>query len=538
MSPPKIVDRLREASDRRAGGESRDEAPVDRDSNHAEPFVERAADWASRLRYADVPPRIREALRALVTSSVGAAAWTLTQPIGEQIVETTHTRAADGTTAVGRVVGDDPPVSFPDGPLPPGAAAYGYAALAAALRFDSRVLGGSVGPSAVFVPLAYAEAADAPGRRTAAGIAAATEVAARLGSAATPGPKRPDPSVVHAAAGAVGCAVVEDADRETTADALAVALGDPTQHLPSASGAPGSCFRASVPLSVGTAAVDAARAGTGGSRTVVEDDLLDSVGSFRIPAFLGGFGDRWHAETVSVKDDPGEASVLPVVEAAKAARGRLPTGRTAVRRVEVEASALTAVADERARSRGGPRRSTVAEVVSTVLRTGEYGPQTAGDTELLDRIAVSIDHSETAATLSAPLPVGELLDCLGVRSLQYVAGFGPTVALRSVPALAGRFRRPRGAAPPESFEDATTRLGARVTVVTEGGRRLVGETDRPSGFAGCPAVERRAVARRKLREGLEALGVDRTTARECVGAAWRFDDETDVLGVLGDRAER
>ena len=175
-------------------------------------FLDRAAAWATELTCEEIPPPVRRAAKAQFTSTIGAAVWTRSHPLGGSVVETVAERDGSGATLVG---GER---------LSPANAARGNAALSMALDFDDTVLGGHTGHSSVFVPLAYAESAGAAGRRVLVAQVAANEVAARLASAAAVGPFRGQQTAyIHAVGAAVARAVVEGDDAGTLAHALGTA---------------------------------------------------------------------------------------------------------------------------------------------------------------------------------------------------------------------------------------------------------------------------------------------------------------------------
>jgi len=180
-----------------------------------EPFPERAAEWATGLTYRDIPRPVRRAGRAQLTGCVGAALWTRTHPLGEKIRGSVPDRAGEATFLGGRHVD-------------PATAAAGNAALASALGFEGSILGGKTGASAVFVPLAYAEAAKLGGTELLVAQIAANEIAGRLGASVPTGPfSGANAAWIHAVSAAVGRSVIEGDDPGTLADAIASALARP-----------------------------------------------------------------------------------------------------------------------------------------------------------------------------------------------------------------------------------------------------------------------------------------------------------------------
>jgi 2-methylcitrate dehydratase PrpD len=492
-------------------------------------FLARAARWATGLTYGDIPAAVRAAALAQRASTLGAAVWTTTHPVGANLVEATT-----------RGYGEGPATLLGAGGLTPTGAAYGNAALSMALDFDDTVLGGHTGHSAVFAALAYAQAAGVPQERALVAQVAANEIAARVGSAAAIGPFRGQQApFVHAICGAVARAVVAGDDADTLGDALGIALAQPDRPLdgPFFAG-DGKHWLASEPLRTGLAAVDAARSGGRGYAAAVEgtDGFLDAFATVSLPAFLEGFGERWHTRAVTVKAVPGCAYVTAPVEAALEIATTADIDPAEVRSVQVEGSLFATEVDDRAEPHLARTDSplpalsfTVAYNVAVALADGEHtpaqlGPDRVGD-ETVWRLAdrVSLAHAErfTMAALESTVPVGAMLRRVGPAVLPYaVRTVGLTTTLANLPTLA-RFARKRPL--PSDFADADKRMGARVTVTTDSGA-YAATVEHPTGFAGHPLSEIRGVARRKYRDALVAAGVTPGTAAEVVG------DWTSVTG--------
>jgi hypothetical protein len=119
-----------------------------------------------------------------------------------------------------------------------------------------------------------------------------------------------------------------------------------------------------------------------------------------------------------------------------------------------------------------------------------------------------------------------MLRPVGVPVVGYAAktvGIGAT--LRHLPTLL-RFARKRPL--PTDLSEADKRMGARVEVTTTDGRTVEATIEHPSGFAGKPIEEIRAVARNKCRSGLEAAGVSQSVATERVDELFEIDDAATV----------
>jgi len=501
-----------------------------------EPFLDRAAGWATELSYGDIPRSVRRAARAQLTSGVGAALRTGTHPIGDRIRGAIESSGGEATVLGG-------------GRAAPATAAVSNGVLGSALGFDASVLGGRTDASCVFVPLAYAEVTGADGEELLVAQVAANEITARLGAAVTTGPfASPDAAWIHAAGAAAGRAVIEDDAPETLADALATALSEPPRPVERpALGADAGVWRPGAPIQTGLAAVASARSGIEGRTDLIEADEGLLSGVCRRPAwgYLSGFGERWHTAALSVRPVPGNTYVAAAAEAALEARGRFDRGRTTIRGVEVYGPhalcAMDAVAD---RYLDGDRAPIAAAVRSARRATAEalvhgaIAPQrigSRGGRGAIPRIAarVDIDHEPalTVAALRSSVPEGVAFDGMGRAVAPGVArAVGARATLRHPQTVFGTGRRLADVPDSSGIE---RRIGARVVVRTADGRTVEGSLDRPSGVAGAPPAEIRAVARRKCRESLEALGVSESVARTRTGRLSRIDEEPEVrLGWL------
>lgn len=496
----------------------------------SKPFLERAAHWAGQLTYREIPGPVRESAKTQLASTVAAALWTRTHPLG------------GGIRAAVKAGEDGSSTCLCGGRTAPERAAYGNAALASALEFDGTVLGGPTGRSSVFVPLAYAEAIDASGRRLLVAQVAANEIASRLGAATATGPiDEAHAAHLHAVGAAVGRGVVEDAGASVLADALGTALSQPPRPIErSIFGSEAGVWSASEAIRSGVAAIDSARNGIAGRRDLIEgqNGFLSAVVSHPSPAYLSGLGDRWHTRTLSVKQFPGSVFVAAPTEAALEARGRFDRGRTAVSRIDVyvpHAAIATAARTEafangtdRQRS-AGPR--SMSHAVAAALVDGEPRPaepttRTVDVESIAERVSVHHDRGLSVEAARSAGQSGVTLGGVGrLAPLRAARTLGPRAALRHLPAvlLSGRAR-----SPPGTLTKAERRFGARVVVTTADGRTVEATIERPSGFAGAPATERQAIARGKCRDGLCALGADRPTARNHTETLFSIDGSTVV----------
>lgn len=496
-----------------------------------EPFLDRAARWAVDFDYRDIPGPIRRAGNVQRTDVVGAALWTRTHSIGDQIRTSSDAPLKGDATRIG------------GGSSTPKTAAAENAALATALECSGSILGGSTGPSTVFVPIAYAEAHGLGARQALTAQIAANEIAGRLGATTTTGPfSGPNAGWIHATGAAVGRALLEGDDPETLADALFDALARSCR--PIGKSTPALDDRDSVAsdsIGVGLDAVERARAGISGRRDLIEgeDGLLASLTNRPATAYLSGLGDRWHTAALSVSAVPGPIEIAAAVEAALEPRGRFDRGRTSVDRVDVYGSSsmlrLDANAEPSIEGRGlslDSRLRSVRRAVATALVVGDYTPREINaapgtDVERIDaRVRLRHDPELTIAGLQSHVPEGVDFTNTGRAVTVHTARtVGLAGTLRHLPTVIGTNRRLVTPAEPSVID---RRIGARVVVLTTDGREIEATVDRPQGAAGGPPAERRAIARSKCRRGLQACGWSEPDARTRTDRLLSLDERSKV----------
>lgn len=502
------------------------------------PFLRRAAAWASDLTYREIPKPVRRAAKAQLTSTVGAAVWTRSHPIGVRIIDATETAysGGDATFLGGRT-------------LSPEGAACGNATLSSALSFADSVFGVPTSHSSVFVPLAYAESEGVDGRRVVVAHVAANEVAARLGAAVALGSEEPTPAV-HAVAAAVGRGVIEGVEPETLTDGLGIALQQPPRPLtPALVGSNGTVTRANESIRTGIAALDAARGGLSGRPDLVEADygLLSELTSCPIPAFLDDLGERWFTRALAVKPVPVDEHVIGAVEAVLEVRGRFDYGRTAIGRIDVYGSQFLSRSETLAAENVSLADSPVGAVsrsvslnVAVALADGRLTPEgTASRVDtpeiraLADRVELHHDPEMTKTALDAAATTDTMYRYAGRSALSRAAGtLGFPATLRNLPTLL------RKRSIPADVSTLDSPPGARVEVATSDGRTLESTVDHPSAALGAPLAESRAVARKKCRSGLETLGVSESTARSRVDALLAIDEgEIPLAGLLDTKID-
>lgn len=472
--------------------------------------AEDLATWAVDLDLGDVPAPVLRSAGILRASTIAGAAWTLTHPVAERILEAARREPVGKET-----------VPLPGGgeAAAPREAAAAAAALSVAQDLDDTLLGGHVSHSAAPVPLVLGAARGRDGAEVAAAQVAASEVAARLGAAAAVGELRGQMTTyVHAAATVVARARIEDRSPGEAAAALRLALEAPqVPSLHGFLGGDGKHRAVGGAVRDGWTALDAVDAGQRAPRGVIEggDGFLETVSDHPLPEFLGGLGRRWHLAAPTVKAHPACYYALAPVEAALEVAHHVEPDE--VEAVTVEASLLATEMDEASaphvRGPGTPLSAlnfTVGWNVAAALADGEHTPRQLlpervddpATWDLARAVEVEHDPRRTARVLEVEIPVGLPLRRVGPKVIPYAASvLGPATAARHARLLAPLARR---TPLPDDLSGARKAVGAGLRVELADGTALEAEVDQPRGSAGRGLDEAEAVARGKAREGLAA----------------------------------
>jgi 2-methylcitrate dehydratase PrpD len=315
-------------------------------------IIEDLARWAHRLRYEDLPARIRTKARLQTLSVIGACHAAHHHEIGKTI-----------TAAVSAWAGPGPCTLIPSGKKAGLlSAVWANTAHSVALDFDDYLLFGHTGHSAVMVPLAAAEHAGAafPVALTAQVIA--NEIEGRMGAAVVLGPHNGQAwSHIHLIGSAAAAAKVFGLTEKETAHALAIALYQPTYLLmPGFMGPDSKATTASTPSVTGVQAALFAKAGATGPLDIIEhpQGFLARFAFVPSPWFLTGFGKSWVTDTLAYKIYPGCAYIDTAVDAVLKIREQFAdeTGAALnpddIKDVLVEATVLTLEMDNLSRTGG------------------------------------------------------------------------------------------------------------------------------------------------------------------------------------------
>ena len=313
-------------------------------------IISDAAVWISELDIAAIPPRVQDKLRHQVLNMLAAAMAGTGTDIGRRLA-----------LAFPFTVGDA--WSFPRG------RAYSLeqavtlgSSLTMAMDYDDYLVFGHTGHSAITVPLVLGDREDMRLSEVLPAVAAANEIAGRLGAATLLGPRNGQMwSYIHLAGGAAAAARVLGLDAERTAHALALALYQPVLPLyPGFMGGESKVLTAAVPTVTGLQAALLARSGLEGNTGIMEGEggFLDELSFLPLPFFFGGWGKAWVSDTLTFKPYPGCAYLDTTLDAWEEIRGEAESGGRPLRledieELRVDASILTMGMDDLARTYRG-----------------------------------------------------------------------------------------------------------------------------------------------------------------------------------------
>ena len=268
----------------------------------------RLADWIAGSTYEDLPRRVVEEAKNQILSMIAA-------------VHAGH--FSDAGRCVSRTVkewtGSKEATLIPSGERT--SVHYtiaGNAALGAALDYDDYMLGARTGPSAVLTTLAVAEKLGSGGPEFLLAQVLANEVSGRAGLAAGFGPLDDQVnSFVHLLGSAVSAAKLLKLDRQQTANALGIAMLQPTMLLPAGFyGSEAKLLSAALIAPVGVQAAEMAANGLRGAHEVFEGErgFLRAFAQPALPGAFKGYGKVWLTESLGYKVYPGSVYVAAIID--------------------------------------------------------------------------------------------------------------------------------------------------------------------------------------------------------------------------------
>ncbi len=488
-------------------------------------FLDESAEWASGFSLADAPPSVVETAKILVADTLAAAFSSLNTGPGLEVC-----RELKG------VLGEAEAVS----------------AMSVLLDHDSTLLYyGHVGHSAVPAPLLGSRGID--GQNLLEAVIASAEVGARLAASLSFSRARGQMlTIVHSLISAVAMAKASETPASRVGRAMALSLAYTVKPTRSGFASEAKILAAANGVSTGLRAYRLAQAGARGPTPRVLEDLHREWGGVVLREPLGGYGARWHLETLSVKPWPACSYAQTAIEAALRIAGDLDPRE--VREVVVEGSALTYYMDRSHEPavRGPETPFTVLQfytpyIVAYTLSRGSFGreayePESLGDSgiwRLAARTRSTHQARFTAKLLEEPLPFG-----VAIRELGPLKTLGAMVKLLGPKALALAAANPgilRGHRLDEvRMQNTRKQVPVRIRVRTAS-QELEAEAWIVKGFHGTGIDSKRETATRKLLESAGKL-LGEEDARTLADIVSRLEkagpDEVGILVNLTRRALR
>jgi 2-methylcitrate dehydratase PrpD len=459
------------------------------------------AQWASHVRYEDIPPSTRAFARSQLISNLATVRASLRHPLGDALVK-----------AFGAPKQPDPKQS-----------AYVLSALAMCLDFDEVAHSGHLSASCVNVAISYAVHLGVGGQRLLTAIVVANECAARFQAATILGRffRGQSATYLHLIGAVAARLHLEGAGEEEWVAALSLAVG----ILPAPSHRAVLCgdtktLIAATPVRIALDACDAAAAGMSSMGRILDgsDGVLAQISPIPMPeAVVAQLGRRWHTDTLSFKRFPGSMYLQAAFECAERLHGRLGAGASGIRNVVVRASILTVMLDKKVAPFAHNGRTAVSAAtfslsygVAALLLHGALGPEDYAAPALDDadrwtlarKVRVVEDRDLTKRMIGATAPLGEVLRQAGGRAAESVEILSsasgrfafllhvPLVRHVLKPVIAARVRARLATlgSPEGTFENATMAIGARVDVELANGAVVTEECDVALGMAG-PATK-------------------------------------------------
>lgn len=508
--------------------------------------------WIARTRWADIPATARRAARIEAADLIAAVFASARAPETLRLFDQL-------------ALGSGPATVLPTGAkLPAAAAAYVNCAFAMAQDFDDIIWMGHTGHSAVFASLAVAEAEGATAQELITAIVIANEIGGRLGASSFLGPLNGQMwTFIHLVGAAAATASLLNLDAIQAAHALAIALAQPTFALqPAFFGPTSKLLAASVPTQIGVQAAYLARAGMTGALDILEDKRgFWHVFTFQpLPEMLGGLGELWAIQTLTLKTAPACHYFQTACEAIERIFAqRRPTAIEQVRRVLVETNKLGDEVVRFAREYAGGNAPDLSPVgvsfdlglaMAIALVAGRvtgvesepawlaahapalrawYAKVTvAHDPALTLRIVDGARAIPAGRAAIASLGVGDWLRLAG----RYRAHYGSSLVRASdlarwATVALERWRHPQ-AEPPRADGALPLYFPNRVTIEFADGQTIVEQIDLPAGSLAAPTID--GVLHAKfVRECGPALGAAHV---EGALAAWLDAEATTVPALV------
>lgn len=475
------------------------------------------AEWASTLRYEDIPARLHAGTKAQILSVLGA------------IHASRHSEGAMSAHEVVRSWGGPQRCTvFATGDrLGHHDAIFANACASVAFDFDDYVFAGHTGHSAVCAGLAYGELDGASGKDVLAAVTVGNEVGGRLGASLLFGPHNGQMwSYIHTLESACVASRFLGLDPDRTAHAIGIAFTQPPHPLMPAFMGPDSKMLIPASTSVdGSRAAELAARGWTGSQTILEDPqgFLRRFNENNLGWILSGYGDAWLSDTLTYKVVPGCAYIDTAVDAFTQIRSSFASdaGRTLrpedVEEITVSCGMFTSGMEGFSAAHRSPERLepisvnfSVALSLALMTVAGELEPRFLShayldaNREAVEALAARVkmrhDSGMDVAAAKASASKGfELASVLSARTLEGV-----------------------------SFEGYVMAFPAAVELRTTDGGTYQASQEVPVGAAGRPAEETLEHVRTKF---LANVALDETRAKAALEAVEHLEDVDDIREV-------
>jgi len=444
-------------------------------------IVGRIAEWATAVRYEDVPRRVVEEAKNQVLSMIAAVHAGHFSESG-RIISRTVKEWAGTKEATLIPSGERTSVHH---------AIFGNAALSMALDYDDYLFAAHTGHSAVLVTLALAEKIGIGGQDFLLAQVAANEVEGRVGACALLGPLNGQMwTFVHLVGSAVIAAKLMKLEQEQMAHAIGVALLQPNFPLqPAFFGSDAKALLASLTAPAGVQAAELAANGLRGAPDIFESDqgFLQVFARQPLLGAFEGFGKVWLTETLCYKLYPGCAYIDTFIDCLLALVRQHHIDHRKIRAVHIAAGPLTIGMD----ALSAPYVKGPDSIATTLNFSVAYNAAAAlMDRELSPR-QFTRDRIRDAAIWDLAAKVHLTLDEEMARRMR-------ERSLLTVTTEHGeeQYGLDLGAADLGTFKMS---FGARVRIELEDGRFFEMEQEVPAGGAGRPFDERRKMVEEKFR---------------------------------------
>jgi len=266
------------------------------------------AEWASQLKYEDIPERVIEKAKLQIMSVLASIFAGSRIGAGRRLTASVRRWADSG---VCRMIPGGDAVSMKD-------ALTANSGLSMNLDYDDYLFAGHTGHSAVLAPLMFAEREKVDGKQLLLSQVIANEVEARVGGSVMLGPLNGQMwAFIHSVGTACAVGRLIGLDAERTAGAIGMSLAQPARPLlPGFLGGDSKLFTASAGINSGLIAAQLACEGLRGPDDILEssDGFCETFSFVPLYPMLTRLGECWLSDTLCYKLYPGCAYIDPVMD--------------------------------------------------------------------------------------------------------------------------------------------------------------------------------------------------------------------------------